>query len=175
MHHKSRFKLIFEKKTFRSYRSLISWENHHTTRISPKATKSRNFLRMHNFQSQKNKFRDISVSSTIIVTTYPNYQSNELFYELLKANKQMEVTEERLDNYKAINAQLAKACGLARRQPVTGRQYVLMTNTRFRASGYALMIEEGSAKKLNSRRNFSHQTHADEKCFPQPTKIVNLL
>ena len=64
------------------------------------------------------------------------------FYELLKADKQIKVTEELLDNYKAINAALAEACGLALKQPITGRQYVLMTAASFRASGHALIIEE---------------------------------
>ena len=74
------------------------------------------------------------------------------FYELLKADKQIKVTEELLDHYKAINAALAEACGLALKQPITGRQYVLMTDASFRASGYALMIEEENDKKLNSKK-----------------------
>ena len=74
------------------------------------------------------------------------------FYELLKADKQINVTDELLDHYKAINAALTKACGLALKQPITGRQYVLMTDASFRASGYALMIEEENDKKLNSKK-----------------------
>ena len=72
------------------------------------------------------------------------------FYELLKADKEIKVTEDLLDNYKAINAALAEACELALKQPITGRQYVLMTDASFRASGYALMIEEDNDKTLNS-------------------------
>ena len=37
-------------------------------------------------------------------------------------------------------------------QTNTGRQYVLMTDASFRASGYALMIEEENDKKLNSKK-----------------------
>ena len=77
------------------------------------------------------------------------------FYELLKADKQIEVTEDLLDNYKAINAALAEACGLALKQPIRGRQYVLMTDASFRASGYVLMIEEENDKKLNSKKKTS--------------------
>ena len=51
-----------------------------------------------------------------------------------------------------INAALAEACGLALKQPITGRQYVLMTDVSFRASGYALMIEEENDEKLNSKK-----------------------
>ena len=73
------------------------------------------------------------------------------FYELLKADTQVKVTEELLDNYKAINAALAKACGLALKQPITGPQYVLVTDASFRASGYALMNEDNK-EKLNSNK-----------------------
>ena len=66
------------------------------------------------------------------------------FYELLKADKQIKITEELLDRYKAINAAL--------KQPLTGRQYVLMTDASFRASGYALLIEEDNDKKINSKK-----------------------
>ena len=94
-------------------------------------------------------------------TGFVNYYRNNFpwlsekllgFYELLKADKQIKVTEELLDNYKAINAALAEACGLAPKQPITGRKYVLMTDASFRASGYALMIEEKNDKKLNSKK-----------------------
>ena len=74
------------------------------------------------------------------------------FYELLKADKQIKITEELLDHYKAINAALAQACGLALKQPITGRQYVLMTDASFRASGNTLMIEGNNEKKINSKK-----------------------
>ena len=70
----------------------------------------------------------------------------------MKADDQIKVTEDLLDNYEAINAALVEACGLGLKQPITGRQYVLMTDASFRASGYALMIEEGNNKKLNSKK-----------------------
>ena len=74
-------------------------------------------------------------------------------YELLKADAKITISEELVHNFKAINASLAEACGLALRQPVAGKQYVLMTDASFRASGYALMIEENDDKKLLSKRN----------------------
>ena len=74
------------------------------------------------------------------------------FLRTMKADKQIRVTEELLDNYKAINAALAEACGLALKQPITGREYVLMTDASFRAPGYALLIEEENDKKLNSKK-----------------------
>ena len=73
-------------------------------------------------------------------------------YELLKADAKITISEELVDNFKTINTSLAEACGLALRQPVAGKQYVLMTDASFRASGYALMIEENDDKKLLSKR-----------------------
>ena len=73
-------------------------------------------------------------------------------YELLEADAKITISEELVDNFKAINASLAEACGLALRQPVAGKHYVLMTDASFRASSYALMIEEDDDKKLLSKR-----------------------
>ena len=108
---------------------------------------------MYDFRNQKSKYKDTSA----FVNYYRNYiprLSEKLlgFYELLKADKQIKITEELLDHYKAINAALAQACGLALKQPITGQQYVLMTDASFRASGYALMIEENNDKKINSKK-----------------------
>ena len=107
--------------------------------IAPQDHKIQKFLANVRFpKSKKQVQRYIG-----FVNYYRNYiprLSEKLlgFYELLKADKQIKVTEELLDHYKAINAALAQACGLALKQPITGRQYVLMTDASFRASGYAL-------------------------------------
>ena len=79
----------------------------------------------------------------------------------------MKITEELLDHYKAINAALSQACGLALKQPITGRQYVLMTDASFRASGYALMIEEENDKKINSKKKTFAPVAFGPKVFPQ--------
>ena len=73
-------------------------------------------------------------------------------YELLKADAKFKISEELVDNFKEINASLADAFGLALRQPVAGKQYLLMTDASFRASFYALMIEENDERKLLSKR-----------------------
>ena len=46
-------------------------------------------------------------------------------YELLKSSAKITVSEDFVDNFKEINASLAEACGLALRQPVAGKHYVL--------------------------------------------------
>ena len=73
-------------------------------------------------------------------------------YELLKADSKLRISEELVDNFKEINASIAEACGLALRQPIAGKQYVLTTDASFRSSGYALMIEEDDERKLLSKQ-----------------------
>ena len=70
-----------------------------------------------------------------------------------------------LENYKAINAALAEACRLALKQPITGRQYVLLMDASFHASGYALMIEEDNERKLNSKKNTFAAVAFESKVF----------
>ena len=71
-------------------------------------------------------------------------------YELLKADAKLRILEELLENFKEINASLAEACGLALRQPVAGTQYLLRSDASFRASVYALILEENDERKLLS-------------------------
>ena len=143
--------------------------------IAPQDHKIQKFLANVRFpKSKKQVQRYIG-----FVNYYRNYiprLSEKLldFYKLLKADKQIKVTEELLDHYKAINAALAEACGLALKQPITGRQYVLMTDASFRASGYALMIEEENDKKLNSKKNFCSCRIWIKSILTSTTETVNL-
>ena len=73
-------------------------------------------------------------------------------YELLKADSKITISGELVDSFKEINASLAEASGLALRQPVAGKHNVFMTETSFRASGLALMIQEKDELKLLSQR-----------------------
>ena len=68
-------------------------------------------------------------------------------YDFLKADAKITVSEELVDNFKETNASLVEACRLALRQPVAGKQYVLMTNASYRAAGYALKLEVNNERK----------------------------
>ena len=109
------------------------------------------------------------------INYYRNYILSEKkigMYELLKADAKITISEELVDNFKAINASLAKACGLALRQPIAGKQYVLMTDASFRASGYALMIEENDNKKiLSKRKTFAHVAFGSRVFSPSQLKM----
>ena len=146
------FKLSIEKWQFGVTQFEIFGSTTTPQGIAPQNHKIQNFLAIVRFtKSKKQVQRYIG-----FVNYYCNYipclsEKLLVFYELLRADRQIKVTEELLDNYKAITAALAEACGLALKQPITGRQYVLMTDASFRASGYALMIEEDNDRKLNSK------------------------
>ena len=121
--------------------------------IAPQDHKITNFLSKIRFPRSKKQVQKYIG----FINYYRNYiprLSEKMIgkYELLEADAKFTVSEELVDNFKAINASLAEACGLALRQPIAGKQYVLMTDASFRASGYALMIEEDDNKKLLSKR-----------------------
>ena len=122
--------------------------------VAPQAHKIQKFLTNIRFPNKKKQVQRYIGFINYYRPYIPRLSEKLLsFYELLKIDKQIKVTEDLLDNYKAINAALAEACGLALKQPITSRQYVLMTDASFRASGYALMMEEDNEKKLNSKKN----------------------
>ena len=121
--------------------------------VAPQDQKVKNFLSKVHFPKSK-----IQVQKHIgFVNYYRNYiprPSEKLIgmYDFLQADSKIRISEELVDNFKEINASLSEACGLALRQPIAGKQYVLMTDASFRASGSALMIEEKDERKVHSKR-----------------------
>ena len=57
-------------------------------------------------------------------------------YELLKADSKIRISEQLVDNFKEINSSLAEACALALRQPIAGKQWVLMTDASVSLTQY---------------------------------------
>ena len=49
-----------------------------------------------------------------------------------------------------INEALHRCCQLALRQPLPGKQLVLMTDASFQAAGYAVLIEDDLNQKYTS-------------------------
>ena len=64
------------------------------------------------------------------------------FYKLLKTDTPINITQELVDTFELVNKALDDACELALKQPLPGKQLVLMTDASFRSAGYALMIED---------------------------------
>ena len=62
------------------------------------------------------------------------------------------ITSELKETFDSVNKALSDACELALKQPIPGKQLVLMTDASFRSAGYALMIEDNLDQKKKSNR-----------------------
>ena len=74
------------------------------------------------------------------------------FYKLLKTEVPINITSELKATFDSVNKALSDACELALKQPIPGKQLVLMTDASFRSAGYALMIEVNTNQKIQSKR-----------------------
>ena len=74
------------------------------------------------------------------------------FYKLLKTEVPNNITSELNETSDSVNKALSDACELALKQPIPGKQLVLMTDASFRSAGYALMIEDNPDQKIQSKR-----------------------
>ena len=120
--------------------------------VSPQSHKFQNFLKIEIPQVEK------GFAATLeFVKYYKNYiprMAEQLnpFYKLLKAEVPMHITSELKDTFDSLNKALRDACELSLKQPIPGRQFVLMTDASFRSAGYALMIEDNPDQKVPSKR-----------------------
>ena len=62
------------------------------------------------------------------------------------------ITSELKETFDSVNSAITDACELALKQPIPGKQLVLMTDASFRSAGYALMIEGNPDQKIQSER-----------------------
>ena len=74
------------------------------------------------------------------------------FYKLLKTELPINITSELKETFDSINKALSDACELALKQPIPGKQLVLMTDDSFRSAGYALMIQDNPDQKIQLKR-----------------------
>ena len=74
------------------------------------------------------------------------------FYKLLKTEVPINITSELKETFDSVNKALSDACELALKQPIPGKQLVLMTDASFRSAGYAQMIEDNPDQKIQSKR-----------------------
>ena len=70
----------------------------------------------------------------------------------LKAEVPINITSELKDYFVSVNKALSDACGLALKQTIPGKHFVLMTDASFRSAVFALMIEENKDQKYQSKR-----------------------
>ena len=74
------------------------------------------------------------------------------FYKLLKTEVPINITSELKKTFDSANKALSDACHLAMKQPIPGKQLVLMGDASFRSAGYALMVEDNPDQKIQSKR-----------------------
>ena len=74
------------------------------------------------------------------------------FYKLLKTEVPINITSELNATFDSVNEAHSNACELALKQPIPGKQLVLMTDSSFRSAGYAPMIKDNLDQKIQSKR-----------------------
>ena len=77
------------------------------------------------------------------------------FLQLLKttdAKTKITITPDIMKEYREINEALDRCCQLALRQPLPGKQLVLMTDAGFQAAGYAVLIKDDPNQNYTSTR-----------------------
>ena len=74
------------------------------------------------------------------------------FYKLLETEVPINITSELKETFDSVKKVLSDACELALKQPIPGKQLVLMTDAIVRNAGYALMIEDNPDQKVQSKR-----------------------
>ena len=121
--------------------------------ISPQARKIQNFLDKLRFPKSKKALQRYLG----FVNYYKNYipriaEKPNAFYKLLKKEVLINITSELKETFDSVNKALSDACELALKQPIPGKQLVLMTDASFRSAGYALMIEDNPNQKRQSKR-----------------------
>ena len=74
------------------------------------------------------------------------------FPKLLRAEIPINITSELKEAFDSVNRAPSDACELALKQPIPGKQLVLMMDANFRSAGYAVMIEDNPDQKIQSKR-----------------------
>ena len=141
--------------------------------ISPQARKIQNFLAKLRFPKSKKALQRYLG----FVNYYRNYiprmaEKLNPFYKLLKTEVPIKITSDLKETFDSVNTALSNACELALKQPIPGKQLVLMTDASFRSAGYALMIEDNPDQKIQSKRKTYAPVAFGSKIFsPAPLEM----
>ena len=95
------------------------------------------------------------------------------FFHSLKttdAKTKIPITPDIMKEFREINEALDRCCQLASRQPLPGKQLVLMTDASFQAAGYAVLIEDDPNQKYTSTRKTYAPIAYGSKTYP-PSQI----
>ena len=121
--------------------------------VLPQSHKIQNFLNKLRFPKSENVLQRC--------LGFLNYNRNYVprmaekldpIYKLLKAEVPINITSELKETFDSVNKALSHACQLALKQPIPGKQLVLMTDAGSRSAGYVLMFEDNPDQKFQSKR-----------------------
>ena len=97
------------------------------------------------------------------------------FFQLLKttdAKTKIPITPDIMKEFTEINEALDRCCQLALRQPLPGKQLVLMTDASFQAAGYAVLIEDDPNQKYTStRKTYAPIAYGSKTFSPSQVKM----
>ena len=74
------------------------------------------------------------------------------FYKLPKTEVPINITSELTETFDSVSKALCDVYELALKQPILGKHVVLMKDASLRSAAYALMIEDNTDQKIQSKR-----------------------
>ena len=155
---KARLKLSIAKSLFGVQEVDFLGRKIITNGVALKSKKLPIFSKNSNSHDQRNHFNDTSDFGTTTKTrNYILKLAERLtpFFQLLKtpdAKAKIPITPDITKEFTETNECFDRSCQLARRQPLPGKQLVLMTDASFQPAGYAVLIEDDSKQKYTSTR-----------------------
>ena len=77
-----------------------------------------------------------------------------------------------MKDFRELNEALNRCCQLALRQPLPGKQLVLMTDASFQAAGYAVLIENDPNETYTStRKTYAPIVYGSKTYSPSQNKM----
>ena len=127
-----------------------------TNGVAPQKQKIANFLEKGKFPRSKKALQRYIGFLNIFRNYIPRLAERLTpFFQLLKtsdAKIKIPITPDIMKEFRKIKEALDRCCQLALRQPLPGKQMVFMTDARFQAAGYAVLMEDDPNQKYTSSR-----------------------
>ena len=147
-----------------------------TKGVAPQKQKIAKFLKKVKFpRSKKGLQKHIG-----LLSYYRNYvlrlaERLTPFFPLLKttdAKTKSPITPDIMKEFREIKEALDRGCQLALRQPLPGKQLVLLADACFQAAGYAVLIEDDPNQKYTStRKTYAPIAYGSKTYSPSQTKM----
>ena len=96
------------------------------------------------------------------------------FFQLLKTTDtktKIPITPDIRKEFRELNEALDRCCQLALRQPLPGKQLVLMTDASFQAAGYAVLIDHPNQKYTSTRKTYAPIAYGSKTYSPSQIKM----